>query len=194
MEVDIWLMTCFDKEAMERCVRVQEGLARLRADRDGAHVALCAATGEDLPLAADLWPKPGWSPEAHERLEIFARFWDAFTISTADFMCSRVREEDRVYLRDPGIERLKALGRALYRQLSGILGKPYDGSYIFEGADRVRTPRESDLFRQLSAVARELDRLNTRRGKLQLERFMAACRGEVPLTSVMYAWWGDSET
>lgn len=194
MYVDIWLMTRFDREGLERCVRVQEGLARLREERDAAHVALCAATGEDLPLAANLWPKPAWPPVAHERLEFFARFWDAFAIATAEFMCSRVSEEDRVYLRDPGIERLKARGRALYRELSGILGKPYDAAYIVEAVERVRTPRECDLFRQMSAVARELDRLNHKRGQLQLERFMAACRGDVPLTGVMYAWWGDTET
>lgn len=193
MDVDIWLMTSFDRKAMERCVQVQEGLARLRAERDAAHLALCAATGEDLPLDARLWPKPEWSPEAHERLETFARFWDVFAIATAEFMCSQVCTEDRIYLRDPDIERLKALGRALYRELSGIMGQPYNYfAFLDHRAGRELTPQERVLCSKISEVGRELDRRNEERGKLQTSRFLSACQGQVPLSGVMYAWWGDS--
>ncbi len=197
MEVDFWLLTEFDKLAMDRCVRVQEGLARLREERDAAHAALCAAAAEDLPLSGDLWQRPEWPPEARERLDTFARLWDAFAIATAEFMCAHVCTEDRVYLRDPDIERQKARGRALYREISACLGEPYNTADFSRRFGLRRTPEEDALFwavrdrvQEAGALARALDQLNAERGAQQLQRFADAYQGRGPLSGVMYAWWG----
>lgn len=199
MEMDFWLRTSFDKLVMERSVRVNEALARLQQERDAAHAALCATTGEDLPLEADLWPKPGWPPEAREQLETFARLWDCLAISSAEFMCAAVCKEDGVFLPDPGIERLKARGRALFRELSAALGERYNWLAVSRRFGLRRTPQEDALFwsiaerlRDFTALRMELDRLNAERGKRQMDRFFAAYGGSVPLTGIIFAWSSTS--